>query len=106
MIWTGPITAKYLDRSCEGGNAQDGGHWVYRTKDTRSGKPEPEYISTFQQQREFAKAEGLGLPQDTDFGMIQGDGRTLRAVPAKEAHELVKHSDHEAKKVAAETGVV
>lgn len=104
VIWTGPITAKYLDKSLEGGNAESGGHWAYK-KNTLSGKPEPVYISTFQEQREYCKAEGLTPPQDTDHGMIQGDGRTVVKATAKEAHEFIEHSKHETPKQQAETAV-
>jgi len=87
VIWTGPITSRYLQKGMEGENG-DGSHWMYRTKGTKSGKPEPVLITTFQEQRDFAKAEGLGLPQDTSPGRISADGRTLIPISEAEARDM------------------
>lgn len=87
IVWTGLITNRYLDRSLEGAHG-DGGHWAYRTKDTKSGKPEPVYIESFQQQREFCKEQGLGLPQDTSHGTISPDGRSFNPISRSEAKDM------------------
>lgn len=102
VIWTGALTSKYVDRSLEGGHG-DGGHWAYRTKNTASGKPEPVYIETFQQQREYCKAEGLGLPSDTDFAMISDDGRSTSRVTKSVAMDLKSHTAEQDTRQLAET---
>jgi predicted nucleic acid-binding Zn ribbon protein len=94
IVWTGPITSKYLDRSVEGGHG-DGSHWVWRRNGTKSGKPEPQLITTFQEQREYAKAEGLGLPQDCSPGRISPNGRDFIPIAESEAKDMREANSQE-----------
>lgn len=73
VVFTGPITKKYNDPKSE--NYDQEGHWAYRKKGTKSGKPEPVFIETFQQQAEFCRAEGLVNPKDTGPVSVGADGR-------------------------------
>jgi hypothetical protein len=97
----GAITARYLERNLEGGNAQDGGHWAWKKK-TISGKPEPVYIETFQEQASYCREEGLANPTDTGPAMISPDGKSLTAATKKEAAEFISHQNHESAKISAE----
>jgi len=56
MPFCGAITARYNDPKLEGAHMD--GHWVYR-RNTPDGKVQPEFIETWQQRKEFMKAEGL-----------------------------------------------
>lgn len=62
-IWTGNL-GKYIDNSCEMTHQRKDGHWAMRRNSSRmaDGSPEPVFISTRQDQREFCKAEGLEDP--------------------------------------------
>lgn len=86
VVWTGPITAKYNDKESKGAHKE--GHWAFRKKSSLSGKPEPVFIETFQQQREFCKAEGLVNPTQAPRNLVvKEDGRTLantRGMPGTE----------------------
>ncbi len=64
IVFTGEITRKYLDRESEGGNKADGGHWVWEKRNTPDGKPKAKYITTWQEQREYARSEGVAVPSD------------------------------------------
>jgi hypothetical protein len=76
VVFTGPITARYNDRTKE--NAHEEGHWAYR-KNTLSGKPEPCFIDTFEAQREFVKSEGLANPKEFGNNFEVGDdGKTVK----------------------------
>jgi hypothetical protein len=76
VVFTGTITARYNDRSIENWHVE--GHWAYRTKSTPDGKPKGEYITTFQQQKEFCRAEGLALPQELPRNFhVAEDGKTV-----------------------------
>lgn len=75
IVFTGVITAKYNDPTLDGGH-QDG-HFAWRTKDTKSGKPELQFIETFQDQREFAKAEGCINPKDIGPVEVGSDGKSI-----------------------------
>jgi predicted nucleic acid-binding Zn ribbon protein len=101
MPFSGEISARYLDKSLEGGHNKSGAHWAWK-KNTISGKAEPVYIDSFQKQREYAKSEGLALPSDTTPGFISSDGRTLNRATDKEVKEFIQHSNVESAKIAAE----
>jgi hypothetical protein len=79
VVWTGPITAKYLDRSKEGGNKADGGHWVW-DKETKPGKgAQAHYIETWSQQKEHCRRNGLALPSEMPNNYeVAEDGRTVK----------------------------
>jgi hypothetical protein len=96
----GAITARYLDRGLEGGNAPDGGHWAWKKK-TLSGKPEPVYIESFQDQKTFCREEGLALPSDSGPGFISADGKSITSATKKEAAEYISHANHETTALAA-----
>lgn len=61
IIFTGPLTAKYNDRTLEGAHQE--GHWATALR-TPDGKPKAVWIDSFQAQREFCRAEGLVNPKD------------------------------------------
>lgn len=61
IIFTGPLTTKYNDQRLEGAHRE--GHWATALR-TVDGKPKPEFIETFQQQKEFCRREGLVNPRD------------------------------------------
>jgi predicted nucleic acid-binding Zn ribbon protein len=77
IVWTGPLTTRYNDPKLESAHRE--GHWAYR-RNTPSGKPEPVFISTPQESREFARSEGLVSPFDSNappLNMeISGDGKS------------------------------
>lgn len=78
VVFTGPITRKYMDTKREISDKKgDGGHWVFN-KNTPDGKPVAEYIETFEQQRAFCKREGLALPSDMPTNaQMSEDGRKI-----------------------------
>jgi hypothetical protein len=77
-IWVGPISAKYLDRTKEGGNARDGSHWLW-DKDPVTGKKSPVLVETWSQQKELCKRNGLALPSEMPNNFeVAGDGRTVK----------------------------
>lgn len=65
MPFSGSISARYLDKSLEGGNAKDGSHWAWE-KPGPDGKERAVRIETFQQQKEFAKRNGLFNPSSAN----------------------------------------
>ncbi len=69
----GVITQRYNDKKLEGAHQE--GHFAWR-KNTPDGNPKLEFIETFQQQREFAKAEGLISPTDMGPVEIGADGKS------------------------------
>jgi predicted nucleic acid-binding Zn ribbon protein len=78
VVFSGELGANYVDRSKEGGEAKTAAHWAWRQRSSLSGKPEPVFIETFQQQREFAKAEGLLLPKEMPNNyVVKEDGKSL-----------------------------
>jgi predicted nucleic acid-binding Zn ribbon protein len=78
IVFTGPITSKYLDHKAEV-NRGDGGHWVFETRGLDGQKIEPKarFISTFQEQRDFCKREGLVDPSSIGPAEVGSDGKTL-----------------------------
>lgn len=77
VVFTGVITAsKYKDPKRE--DAHTDGVWCYRRRSSLSGQPEPVYLETHQELREFCKAEGLYDPSEVPRNMeIGADGKTL-----------------------------
>lgn len=75
IVFTGPLTAKYNDPKAD--NAHQEGHYAWRTKNTKDGKPEMVWIDSFDAQREHCRSEGLVNPKDLGPGEVGGDGKTL-----------------------------
>jgi predicted nucleic acid-binding Zn ribbon protein len=74
VVFSGTITTKYNDnRGVD--SAHQEGHWAYRVKSSKSGHPEPVFIETFQQQREFCKEEGLVNPKDLPNMEADSEGK-------------------------------
>ena len=73
VIFRGTITTKYNDKSAE--NYHREGHWGYRVKSSKSGHPEPVWIETFQDQKQFCKDEGLVNPKDLPNMEADSEGR-------------------------------
>lgn len=73
VIFTGAITTKYNDRSAE--NYHQEGHWAYRVKSSKTGHPEPVWIESFQQQKEFCKQEGLVNPSELPKMEADSEGK-------------------------------
>lgn len=74
VVFTGPITKKYND-NMRADNYNQEGHWAYRVKSSKSGNPEPVYIETFQQQKEFCREEGLVNPKDLPNMEADSEGK-------------------------------
>jgi len=78
VIWTGPISARYNDR--DSANAHQEGHWAWRRRSSKSGKPEPIFLNDWQQQKEFCKEEGLANPREMPRNFeIAADGKTVKS---------------------------
>ena len=76
VVFSGPLTARYNDPKREG--AQMEGFWDYRVRSSVSGQPEPVFLETWDQLREFRKAEQLSMPGDVPANAtISRDGRTI-----------------------------
>ncbi len=86
VVFTGVISARYLDSSAEGAHKRDGGHWAYE-KDA-AGKTKACYIETFDQQRDFCKRNKLANPKEMPHSYpVAEDGRTVlntRGMPGSE----------------------
>lgn len=75
IVFTGPLTARYNDKSIE--NSHQEGHWAWR-KRTPDGKPQSVFIDSFSKQREFCKAEGLANPKDLpNYMPVSEDGKRV-----------------------------
>lgn len=75
VVFTGPITSRYKDKSLEGAGRD--GHWAWRRKSSKSGNPEPVFIDSFETQRQYCKDEGLINPKDVGPTMMGSDGKLL-----------------------------
>jgi len=62
IVWTGYITKKYNDPGYAHSDRE--GHIAWRVRSSKTGKPEPVRIETFEQQRRFVKGEGLYNPTE------------------------------------------
>lgn len=74
VVFTGVITAKYNDKGLDNSHAD--GHYAWR-KNTSDGKPKLEFIETFQQAKDFAKAEGCINPKDIGPMEVGSDGKSV-----------------------------
>ena len=63
VVWTGPLSSKYNDSKLPGAHLE--GHWAYKLRNTRDGKPEKVWIDTWQKRKEYMKSEGLVGIEDT-----------------------------------------
>lgn len=75
VVWTGVITAKYNDSKLERSHSETQYMWTRQTPD---GKPKCVPITTFQEQREFCKREGLVNPSSVHFNSnteVSADGK-------------------------------
>ncbi len=69
---------KYSDLKREGADHE--GFWVYRRKSSISGQPEPVYLSTFAEVRDFNKAEGLSAPGEVPTNStISANGKVIKS---------------------------
>lgn len=74
VVFTGVLSAsKYNDPKLE--RAHQGPHWGWRRRSSKSGKPEPVYIETFEDQKKFCKEEGLVNPKDIGNIEATSDGK-------------------------------
>lgn len=85
IVFTGPITKRYLSKGAEGSEADDGSHYQWATKD-RDGQPcAPRLvkIETFQQQRDFCREQRLINPSDIGPCEVHQDGKgvSTRGLP-------------------------
>ena len=81
IVWTGEITAKYVDKSLDDGHRKDLSHWVFEKGP--DGKTKPFLIENFQQQREYCKRNGLANPADLDSNCeVSEDGRRFQKATA------------------------
>ncbi len=79
IVWTGPITAKYLDKSKEGGNKKDGGHWAFENGAKHGVGAKPVWIDSFSAQKEHCRRNGLALPQEHgNHYEVCEDGKTVK----------------------------
>lgn len=75
VVFTGVISARYLDSAAEGAHQRDGSHWAYE-KDA-AGKTHAVRIETFDQQRDFCKRNKLANPKDLGrHNLVAEDGKT------------------------------
>jgi predicted nucleic acid-binding Zn ribbon protein len=86
VVFTGPITRKYIDKKIEGHEKEDGSYHVWETKGLDGQKkahPTLKKISTFQEEREFAKSEGLIPPSQLGPCEVHSDGKgvSTRGLP-------------------------
>ena len=79
VVFTGPITAKYLDRSKEGGNNRDGGHWVFENGPRPGKGAKPVWIDNWADQKSYCRRNGLALPSEMSNNYeVAEDGRTVK----------------------------
>ena len=84
VVFTGPITSKYNISGRDDSHQE--GHVAWRTRSSRSGNPEPVRITTWQQQKEYCKQEGLLNPGDLSSNAeVSSDGKKLytRGMPGQ-----------------------
>lgn len=81
VVFTGPMTARYNDPKSE--NPHEEGHWAFRKRSSLSGNPEPVFLETWQDRKEFMKAEGLVGYEDVGPVDTSPDGRWSNARTGK-----------------------
>lgn len=69
IVFTGPITSKYNDKTLDGGHLE--GHYAY-TRDSK-----PVWIDSFQAQKEFCKQNGFINPKDIGPAEVSADGKSV-----------------------------
>lgn len=70
--------SKYMNPNKEGGDRE--GFWATRKLSSVSGNPEPVFLETVQQVREFNAAEGLSAPGDVPTNAtISADGKEIKS---------------------------
>jgi hypothetical protein len=95
----GEMSRRYVDKSLDDGHREDLGHWMWRTKSSVSGKPEPVYVDTWQKQAEICRAEGLANPRDFDTNTeVSEDGRRFQKTTA--TLQDLKEAEHKVAQVA------
>jgi hypothetical protein len=66
-----------LDRSKEGGNKRDGGHWVFENGPKHGKDAKATYIETWQDQRDYVKRNNLVMPSEMPNNYeVAPDGKT------------------------------
>jgi hypothetical protein len=85
VVFTGAITKKYWSRKAE--PLKGDGFWTYRTK-TESGQPEPVYIETWQQRKDFMKSEGYIGYEDVGPQRPGSDGKWTKGRSAMPGTEI------------------
>ncbi len=82
VVFTGPITARYLDKSAEGADKPDGSHWAWERpigEDGRPGKPQAVRIESWQDQKEYCKRNHLATPSSLPNHLeMAEDGKTVK----------------------------
>lgn len=78
VVFTGPLSSKYLDHKSEV-KSEDASHWVWETRNEDGQKitPRPRFLTTFQEQREYCKREGVVDPSSIGPAEVGSDGKTL-----------------------------
>lgn len=84
VVFTGPITVRYNDKSKEGAHKE--GHWAFPRRREDGTVPPAEFISTFEEQRAFCKRNGFARPDEMPTNAeISDDGKRLvRGMPGQE----------------------
>ena len=78
-LWVGEISANYLDPSKEGGHKKTGAHWVWEKGDKPGKGAKPTLITTWQDQREYCKRNGLAVPSSVgNHYEVEEDGKTVK----------------------------
>ena len=77
VVFSGVISARYNDRKLE--NAHKDGHTVYE-RDPITRKVTPLHITTFQQQADYCKRNGLLNPKEIGKNYeVESDGKTIKS---------------------------
>lgn len=76
--FTGIISSRYIDRSIKGSESASDGHWAWE-RNTPDKKPRARFISSWQEQRDFCKSEGLINPRECGNNIQpRDDGKGLQ----------------------------
>ncbi len=76
-VWVGEMTSKYLDKTKEGGHRKSAGHWGWENGSRPGIGAKPVWLSSWQDQKDFCKRNGLARPQDQPANFQVGpDGKT------------------------------
>lgn len=89
VVFTGEISGRYLDRSCRPEAPGEGGHWVWRVKTSRSGRPERDWINSWSEHRRYVREEGFRDPYEMPtYATISEDGRRIIEISKAEARDI------------------